>query len=189
MSRLIDARAGCREAARRRRRDSGPVSGSREALHALCESGTPGRVAARVSGDSPRTRAGRDPVGGPVAGPSRRHRGAEDREAACDRANQGARGGGKARALGLEVACRAGPDAHRGPAMAKGARRHGELPPEAFTNTPELFADLFVCQVETRDWTGAEASKPRIPPALLGRADVERAARSLEAERGRRTPP
>jgi hypothetical protein len=64
-----------------------------------------------------------------------------------------------------------------------------KLPPEAFTNTPELFADLFVCQVETRDWTGAEASKPRIPPALLGRADVERAARSLEAERGRRTPP
>jgi hypothetical protein len=64
-----------------------------------------------------------------------------------------------------------------------------KLPAEAWTNYPQLFADLFVCQVETKEWIGAEASKPRIPPALLGRADVERAARSLEAERGRRTPP
>ena len=62
------------------------------------------------------------------------------------------------------------------------------LPSEAWTSYPELFADLFVCQVETRDWTGAEASEPRIPPALLKRADVEKATGALAAERGRRRP-
>ena len=63
-----------------------------------------------------------------------------------------------------------------------------KLPAEAWLSHAELFADLFVCQVETRDWTAAEESEPRIPPALVGRADVEKAAHELEAERGRRAP-
>ena len=62
------------------------------------------------------------------------------------------------------------------------------VPTEAWLSYPELFADLFVCQIETRDWAGAEASESRIPPALLTRADVQQAARGLEAERKRRTP-
>lgn len=63
-----------------------------------------------------------------------------------------------------------------------------KLPGEAWLSHPEVFADFFVCQVETRDWSGAEASERRIPPALLARADVAKAARDLAAERGRRAP-
>jgi hypothetical protein len=63
-----------------------------------------------------------------------------------------------------------------------------KVPSEAWLSYPQLFADLFVCQVETRDWSGADASEPRIPSALVGRPDVEKAARDLAAERGRRTP-
>lgn len=61
-----------------------------------------------------------------------------------------------------------------------------KLPNEAWTSSPELFADLFVCQVELKDWADAEASAPRIPPAFVGRPDVEKATRDLAAERSRR---
>lgn len=62
-----------------------------------------------------------------------------------------------------------------------------KLPSETWTNRPELFADLFVCQVEMKDWAGAEASVPGIPPGLLKRPDVEKATRDLATERSRRT--
>lgn len=70
----------------------------------------------------------------------------------------------------------------------KALEEMAKLPADGWLSHPELFADLFVCQVETRDWSGAERSEPRIPAALVGRPDVENAVRELEAERGRRTP-
>ena len=63
-----------------------------------------------------------------------------------------------------------------------------KLPGEAWLSHPELFADLFVCEVETEDWSAADGAEPRIPPALLKRPDVESAVRDLAAQRERRTP-
>ena len=63
-----------------------------------------------------------------------------------------------------------------------------KLPRDAWLSRPEVFADLFVCQVEIRDWSEAEKSESRIPPALMTRPDVEKAVRDLAAERARRTP-
>jgi hypothetical protein len=63
-----------------------------------------------------------------------------------------------------------------------------KLPSEAWLSHPELFADLFVCEVETKDWSAADGSEPRIPPALLRRPDVEKAVHDLAAERERRKP-
>ncbi|MGA7991123.1 MAG: hypothetical protein WCC53_06795 [Thermoanaerobaculia bacterium] len=62
-----------------------------------------------------------------------------------------------------------------------------KLPGDAWPSHPELFADLFVCEVETKDWSAADGSEPRIPPALLKRPDVEKAVRDLADERARRT--
>ncbi len=56
---------------------------------------------------------------------------------------------------------------------------------EEWTSHPELFADLFVCQVETKDWKGAQGAWPKIPEELRKRADVARAAQALAGKTGR----
>ncbi len=54
-----------------------------------------------------------------------------------------------------------------------------------WTSHPELSADLFVCQVETKDWKGAQGSWPKIPEELRKRADVVKAAQALAGKTGR----
>jgi hypothetical protein len=68
----------------------------------------------------------------------------------------------------------------------KALREMVKLPSEAWLNHPELFADLFVCQVETKDWSAADGAEPRIPAELRSRPDVAEALRDLATEHGRR---
>ncbi len=55
-----------------------------------------------------------------------------------------------------------------------------------WTSHPDLYADLFVCQVETKDWKGAQGSWPKIPAELRKRADVVKATQALAGKTGRR---
>ncbi len=79
------------------------------------------------------------------------------------------------------------------PSLASAALHHcrelldklAKVPSEDWTSHPELFADLFVCQVETKDWKGAQGSWPKIPEEFRKRADVEKAAQALVGKTGR----
>ncbi len=61
-----------------------------------------------------------------------------------------------------------------------------KVPREEWTSHPDLYADLFVCQVDTKDWKGAQGSWPKIPEELRKRADVVKAAEALAGKTGRR---
>lgn len=61
-----------------------------------------------------------------------------------------------------------------------------KVPREEWTSHPDLYADLFVCQVDTKDWKGAQGSWPKIPTELRKRADVAKAAEALAGKTGRR---
>jgi hypothetical protein len=60
------------------------------------------------------------------------------------------------------------------------------LPPSEFDRKPELYAVRFVCLVEVKDWTGAEAAAPKVPSNLSARDDVARARQKLSAEQQKR---
>ncbi len=61
------------------------------------------------------------------------------------------------------------------------------LPPGELDKRPELYADRFVCLVESGDWAGAEDAQKRIPEALARRTDVVLAQRKLRSEQQRRS--
>ncbi len=61
------------------------------------------------------------------------------------------------------------------------------LPQSELDARPELQADRFVCLVESKDWTGAEAALKLVPADLTVRSDVARAEQKLAAERQRQS--
>ncbi len=96
------------------------------------------------------------------------------------------------RALALEAG---NPDALALRARARVARGEyadalkdlAALPPGELDKRPELYAEKFVCLVETSEWAGAEDAGKRIPEGLAGRTDVALAQRKWTSEQQRRT--
>ncbi len=59
------------------------------------------------------------------------------------------------------------------------------LPLSELEKRPELYADKFVCLVETRDYQGAEKIAKLVPSGLAARSDVARARQKLSAATAR----
>ncbi len=55
------------------------------------------------------------------------------------------------------------------------------LSAEELGKHPELYADLFVCDVDARNWDGAAAAAPRVPQSAANRPDVVRARSRFDA--------
>jgi hypothetical protein len=70
--------------------------------------------------------------------------------------------------------------------LAEGCADLAALPAPELEKRPELYADVFVCDVEAADWAGAEEAGRKIPASLAGRSDVARAQQKLAAQ-ARRT--
>ncbi len=80
------------------------------------------------------------------------------------------------------LAVRAAARAARGE-CADALRDLAALSAEELGKRPELYADMFVCDVDARNWDGAAAAAPRVPQSAANRADVVRARAKLAAAR------
>ena len=66
--------------------------------------------------------------------------------------------------------------------LAGGCSDLAAVPASWFEQRPELYADVFVCNVESGDWAGATAAAAKIPTDLASRADVVKAQQKMRAQ-------